>query len=145
MLVYDESTINFADDLATGTVSSAKCDFSNSASYGSYINNKQVAANMNVFVDFDFTLEHKVQGGGKIVIQLDGMETASGNGVVSWIYVSKGLTASGDYVSASWDSSDTIVISGYESTTSGPTISFTAQVKVTGGDCFKSVTSYASD
>lgn len=36
---------------------------------------------MNVFVDFTFTLEHPVQSGGKIVIVLDGMETASGNGV----------------------------------------------------------------
>lgn len=112
-LIYDESTVNFADDLATGTVSSAKCDFSNSASYGTYINNKMVPSDLNIFVDFDFTLEHKLQAGGKIVIVLDGMAQASGTGVTSWIYVSKGLTASGSYVSAAWDSTDTIVLSGY--------------------------------
>lgn len=40
MLVYDESTVTFSDDLVAGTVSSPKCDFSNSAKYGSYINSK---------------------------------------------------------------------------------------------------------
>jgi hypothetical protein len=114
MLVYDESTVNFADDLAVGTVSSTKCDFANSAVYGNYIVSKQVPSDLNVFVDFDFTLEHKVVGGGKIEITLDGMEKATGAGTTTDIYVSKGLTASGSYVSASWgDTTDTITLSGY--------------------------------
>jgi hypothetical protein len=112
--------------LTAGTVSSAKCDFSNSGKYGSYTSNKKVPANLNIFVDFTFTLEHPVVAGGKIVIVLDGMEGSSGTGTSSTIYVTKGLSATttGGKVSAVWDATDTIVLSGYASTTSGPTVTF---------------------
>jgi len=53
------------------------------------------------------------------------MEAASGTGSTTWIYVSKGLTPTGDYVAASWDATDTISLSGYESSSSAPTITFT--------------------
>jgi hypothetical protein len=35
---------------------------------------------MNIFVDFTFTLKNPVIAGGKIVIVLDGMATAVGDG-----------------------------------------------------------------
>lgn len=50
------------------------------------------------------------------------MESTSGVGSNTNIYVSKGLTAS-----ATWDNAlDTIKIDGYKSTTTPPTITFTA-------------------
>lgn len=55
------------------------------------------------------------------------------------------MTSSGSGpVGARWDSTDTIILSGYDATTSGPTISFTTQVKILGGDCLKSVTSFCN-
>jgi len=133
--------------LSAGSTSGSKCDFSNAGKYSSYVSNKKVASGLNVFVDFTFTLDHPVIGGGKIVVVLDGMARSLGSGIASWVYVSKGLTASGTTISAGWDgtSTDTISISGYKSSSSAPTITFTAQVNVAGGDCLKSITSYASD
>lgn len=109
--------------MKSGSVLSSKCDFSNTGKYGStYIASKKVAPNMFIFVDFTFTLEHPVIEGGKIVVVLDGMESTSGTGAYSNIYVSKGLTAN-----AVWDNAvDTIKIDGFKSTTTPPTITFTA-------------------
>lgn len=147
MMAYDQTTLTFADDLVAGTIPTTKCDFSNSGYYSSYISDKKVPSDINMFVDFSFTTENPVVSGGKIVVVLDGMATASGTGFTSWIYVIKGLTPvdGSDYVSAVWDSDDTVKFTGYKSTTSAPTVEFTAQVKISGGDCFKSVTTYTSD
>lgn len=76
-LIYETKSVSFSDDLKSGSVTSAKCDFSNSAKYSSYITSKKVAPNLLVFVDFTFTLDHPVIAGGKITVQLDGMEAGS--------------------------------------------------------------------
>lgn len=73
------------------------------------------------------------------------MKTPTGAGSFSSIYVSKGLTPTSSTMSATWDGEDTVKITGYKSTSVGPTVTFTAQVEVVAGDCFKSVTSYAAD
>jgi hypothetical protein len=100
-----------------------------------------------MFIDFSLTTENPIEEGGKIVVVLDGMAKSSGSGYTNDIYVSKGLTATdgSNYVAAAWDSDDTISFTSYKSTTSAVTVEFTAQVTVSGGDCFKSVTTYASD
>jgi hypothetical protein len=71
-------------------------------------------------------LDHPVIEGGKIVVVLDGMETPSGAGSFSSIYVSKGLTPTSSTMSATWDGGDTVKITGYKSTSVGPTVTFTA-------------------
>lgn len=68
VLLYEQSIATFSDDLQEGTVNSPKCDLSNSPKYGAYISNKEIPLNMNIFVDFTFTLEHPVLAGGYIDI-----------------------------------------------------------------------------
>lgn len=145
-LIYETKSVTFFDDLKLGSVPSAKCDFSNSAKYGStYISSKKVPVDMNIFVDFTFTLDHPVIEGGKIVVVLDGMKQPTEASAYTQIYVSKGLTPSSSILSAKWETSESIEITEYKSTTTAPTVTFTAQVKVSSGDCLKSVTSYAAD
>jgi hypothetical protein len=71
-------------------------------------------------------LDHPVIEGGKIVVVLDGMEKPTGAGSFSSIYVSKGLTPTSSTMSATWDGEDTVKITGYKSTSVGPTVTFTA-------------------
>lgn len=103
---------------------------------------------MFIFVDFTFTLEHPVIEGGKIVVVLEEMEMpvgTSANTPYTQIYVSKGLTAISGTISAVWEDSSSVKITGYKGSSTAPTVTFTAQVRVKAGDCFKSVTSYAAD
>lgn len=74
MLVYEDASNTFSDDLVVGSIPAQKCDFSNAAKYGSYITSKEVPVNLNIFVDFEFTTENPLIAGGKIVVELDGME-----------------------------------------------------------------------
>lgn len=71
-------------------------------------------------------MDHPVIEGGKIVVVLDGMEKPTGAGSFSSIYVSKGLTPTSSTMSATWDGEDTVKITGYKSTSVGPTVTFTA-------------------
>lgn len=71
-------------------------------------------------------MDHPVIEGGKIVVVLDGMKTPTGAGSFSSIYVSKGLTPTSSTMSATWDGEDTVKITGYKSTSVGPTVTFTA-------------------
>jgi hypothetical protein len=78
--MYETKTVDFGSDLVKGTVSSAKCDLSNSALYNSYVTNKNVPSLVNVFVDFSFTLRNPAIQGGIIEVVLEGMVTPSGSG-----------------------------------------------------------------
>lgn len=119
MLVYETASSTFTDDLVTGTIASQKCDFSNAAKYGSYITSKTVPVDLPVFVDFEFTTSNPLVSGGKIVVELDGMEKSTGSGTTNGIYVYKGITGT-----AVWDGTTKVSISGFSSTSAAATVGF---------------------
>lgn len=61
--------VAFEDDIAAGGASGESCDFTRDYSQ---MDGDNIPANLLIFVDFEFTLDHPVIEGGKIAITLDG-------------------------------------------------------------------------
>lgn len=122
-IVHASNDAAFFDDILPGTTTAASCEISNDYSQ---INSKTVPANLLVFMDFTFALEHPLIEGGQIKIALDGFiqpqQYDVGRDPNGWCFVESGLlpAAGNAHVACNWidsagktDENEKLIISGY--------------------------------
>lgn len=115
MVIHQTQGVPFSHPLTTGSTLNHGCTLTNMDLYKNFINEKRVPDDINVYVDFWFSLEHPVQAGGYIDVVVLGMEKAKGIGAeggTCYVYGgSLGVAAGQDYVKCAWVSDTGIRIS----------------------------------
>lgn len=117
MIVHQSTGIVFDHDIIPGKTYAESCELSNAYRYEHLIRDKNVAKDVEMFVDFKFRLDHPAQANGYIYVKLEGMSQPSQVGSYTYpCYVTHGLTAySGSRATCEWRTgyTDQIKISNY--------------------------------